>query len=226
MPPVGQRLHKRIDLDAAVQLGRAEEHAVVHPIAHVEAADDVAVEQRAVDLGDRLRRADDELVEERLVALDAVAGQRVDAIRGVVRLLVAQLRDTTQPAWPHGREIDRGRERDQLLARADVARRALAADVLLARLERQHVAGAALDVRGAADDAARHLADEFVAAREQPHVRATVTQRHPQRLPLRHDDIGAVHRGRPVQAEADRLGRHDEQRAGGMRCITPRRGIG
>ena len=49
-----------------------------------------------VDLGRRSRRADDELVEERLVALDAVAGERVDAVGGVVRLVVAQLGDAAQ----------------------------------------------------------------------------------------------------------------------------------
>ena len=190
-------------------------------VRHVEPADNPARDQRPVDLGRGFRRPHHELVEERLAALDGIPRQRADAVRGVMRLLVAQLRDAAQSSRTERRQVHHRRQCDELLARADVARRALASDVLLARLQRQHVAGPPLDVLRLADDAARHLPHVLVAAREHADVWPTEAQWHAQRLSLGHDDIGAVLRRRPVQAEAHRLGGDDEQRTRGVRGIAP-----
>src|SRR5207249_12006211 len=62
----------------------------------------------------------------------------------------------------------------QRLVRADVRGSALAADVLLARCERQHVAAATAGVDGLADQAARHAAHEALAGGEEPDARAAV----------------------------------------------------
>ena len=138
-----------------------------------------------------------------------------------MRALVAQLGDAPQSARAERLHVDRRLQRDELRARADVARRALAADVLLARLQREHVAGAALDVLRLADDAAGHLAHEPLAAGEQPDVRPAEPERDAQRLPFADDDVRAVRRRRPVQREADRIGGDDVERAGGVRRLAP-----
>ncbi len=74
-------------------------------------------------------------------------------------LAVATLRQTLGPEQRH---VDRRRRHQQALVGADVRGRLGAADVLLARLQRQREAGLAVEVHGAADDAARHLAHEFL----------------------------------------------------------------
>ena len=59
---------------------------------------------------------------------------------------------------------------------ADVARRLLAADVLLAGGEREHEAAAAFRIDGLAGEAARHLAHELIARGEEADVGAAEDQ--------------------------------------------------
>ena len=69
-----------------------------------------------------------------------VAGEGKDALVQVRRLREAALAHGDETALPEQRGADGERERQQPLVRADVAGRALAADVLLPRGEREHVA--------------------------------------------------------------------------------------
>ena len=70
----------------------------------------------------------------------------------------------------------------QHLGRADVGVGLLAADVLLAGLQRHTQRGVAAGVLGHADDASRHTALEFVTAGEIGRVRAAVAHRHTEAL--------------------------------------------
>ena len=93
---------------------------------------------------------------------------RGDGGRGVPRLRHAQLGHLAQSRRSHGGQVGGRGERAERLVRADVARGLLAADVLLARLQGQHVALAAGGVAGGADEAAGHLAHRRHARRHQP----------------------------------------------------------
>src|SRR3546814_6678904 len=62
-------------------------------------------------------------------------------------------RDLRQTVRSEQRHVDRRRRHQQTLIRADVRLGLGATDVLLARLQRQRVAGLAVEIDGAADDA-------------------------------------------------------------------------
>ena len=136
---------------------------------------------------------------------------------GVVGLAQAQLGRLLQPLRPERGQVDRRPQGQQALVGADVARRLLAADVLLARLQRQHPAALAVAIDRLADQPARHLAHKLLAAGQQAQVRPAVAHRRAQALPLGHGDVGPV-LPRPLQqTQADRVEADDEQR-------TPRMG--
>ena len=79
---------------------------------------------------------------------------------------------------PQPAELDGRGDRHQGLVRADVRRRLLAADVLLARPQRRHVARRALDVDRLADEPARAAGGPGrEATGEQPEVRAAEAER-------------------------------------------------
>ena len=94
----------------------------------------------------------------------------------------------------------RGHDRQQHLGRADIAGGLLAADVLLARLQREAQGRPAVRIFGNADDAAGHLAFEFIARGEERGVRAAVTQRHAEALRVADGDVRAEFAGRREQA--------------------------
>ena len=94
---------------------------------------------------------------------------------------------------------------------ADVRGRLLAADVLLARRQRQHEAAVAVGVDGLAAEAAGHLADELLLGRHQADIGAAEVQGVADRLALADDDVGAERAGRLEQAERDDLGDDDDQ---------------
>ena len=110
---------------------------------------------------------DRELAEDRCVEeqLDAVDG--CERLAGVGRALEHQLAelDDALPAEPA--EVDHAGQRVQRLAGADVAGRLLATDVLLAGLQRQHPAAAAVDVGRLTGDAAGHAADQLLGCGEE-----------------------------------------------------------
>jgi hypothetical protein len=82
------------------------------------------------------------------------------------------------------RQVDDARQRVERLGGADVVRRLLAADVLLARLEREHEPAAAVDVGGLAGDAARHAAQVGVGGGEEAERRPAEVQAVAERLAL------------------------------------------
>ena len=101
------------------------------------------------------------------------------------------LSDLGEPLRPVVDGVHRRRHREQGLGGADVGRRALAANVLLACLQRQAVSRIALSVDGHAYEAARHLALELVGHRHVRGVRAAVEQRHAEALGGADGDVGA-----------------------------------
>src|SRR5919106_1375988 len=90
--------------------------------------------------------------------------------------------DEPLPAEPA--EVDDAGERVQRLRGADVGRRLLAADVLLARLQRQHEAALAVDVDRLAGDAAGHAAQMLLRGGEEPERGAAEVEPVAEGLPL------------------------------------------
>ncbi len=113
--------------------------------------------------------------------------------------------------------MDREGEGAQPGIGADVARRLLAADMLLAGRQGQHPAAPALGIDRLADQTSGHLPDEFLAAGEQPDMRSAEIQRVSEGLAFGSDNVRAHLAGRPDRAQGQDLGDdHDEQRAGLM----------
>ena len=110
----------------------------------------------------------------------------------------------------------RGHVRQQRLRGADVAGGLFAADVLLARAERQAQRGFAARILGDADDAAGHLAFEFVARGEKRRVRPAVAQRHAKPLRAADGDVRAKFARRLEQRQRQQIRGHGQQRAGGV----------
>src|SRR5205085_3489998 len=97
--------------------------------------------------------ADAELLECCLVGKQQLEPGRSELVLRVLRERHARLPHLPEPLRPKPGQVDEARERQQRLVRRDVRRRLLAADVLLAGLEREHEAALAAGVRRLADDA-------------------------------------------------------------------------
>jgi hypothetical protein len=104
----------------------------------------------------------------------------------------------------------------QHLRGADVARRLLAADVLLARLQRQPVRLVAVSVDAHADQPAGQTALELVAAGHERRVRAAIGHRHTEALAVADDDVGAPFARRRQQRKGQQIGADDEGRVFGV----------
>ena len=101
--------------------------------------------------------------------------------------------------------VEAGHVREERLGGADVRGRLLAADVLLAGLQRHAVRPVAVNVHRHADDPARRLAHVRVERREERRVRAAVSQRDAE--PLRAAQRRRRRRFRPAARAASRLRR-------------------
>ena len=112
--------------------------------------------------------------------------------------------------------VHAGDHREQHLRGADVRRRLFAADVLLARLQRQSVRRVAVGVDADADQPSRKTALEFVARGEERGVRAAEAHRHAEALARADDDVGAPFAGWRQHRQREQVGRGDDQRALGM----------
>ena len=123
-------------------------------------------------------------------------------------------RHLAQPLAAEQRQVDRGAQRDQALVGADVRGRLLAPDVLLAGLQREHEAAAALLVHGLADDAARACArtSSLRAGEEAAAPGRRSDGGAPRRLRLADHDVGAE-RARAARAARARSGRRRPRRA-------------
>ena len=130
-----------------------------------------------------------EAIEERTFVCDRAARERGETLRERVRARDARSRGGAEALRAEEREIHGCRDRRERLVRADVAGRLLAADVLLARLERVHEPAGAVRVQGLPRDAAGHLAHQRLAAGEDPEVRAAVRHRDAERLALADGDV-------------------------------------
>ena len=113
-----------------------------------------------------------------------------------------------------------GHDGQQNLRGADVAGRLLAADVLLARLQRHAQRAVAVRVLGDADEAPGQLAGPLGARREKGRVRAAVPQRHAEALRAAQRHVGADLAGRRQHRQRQKVRRHRDQRAGVMRAAA------
>ncbi len=119
--------------------------------------------------------------------------------------------ERAQPRLAQQGHVDREGQRAEPRVGADVRRRLLAADMLLARRQRQHEAALAFGIDRLAAEAPRHLADILLLAAEQPDIRPAELQPDADRLAFADDDVG-VHLARRLErAQRDRLGHHRDQ---------------
>ena len=122
-------------------------------------------------------------------------------------------RDALEPvrAVPH--RVHAGHDRQQDLRRADVAGGLVAADVLLARLERHAQGATALGVLRDADDSPGDQALELLARGEERRVGAAVAHGDAEALRGAHGHIRARVPGRLEHGEGKQVGGHHQQRA-------------
>src|SRR5476651_883577 len=106
------------------------------------------------------------------------------------------LRDFLQAVRAVIARVKRRHVREQRLRSADVTGGFFATDVLLARAERKAQCGLAARILGHADDAAGHLAFEFIARGEERGVRSAVAERHAEALRAADRDVRTKFAGR------------------------------
>ena len=176
--------------------------------------------RRAGPLAERVqvRHAHGELADDG-AGVDALETEGLPRVVGSLQHQPAELDDALL-AEP--RQVDRPGQRVQRLGRADVVRCLLAADVLLARLQRQHEAALAVGVDGLARDATGHAADVALGRGEEPERRAAEVKPVAERLALADADVGAEVARRLEDPERQRIGGDDEQRAGALGCLGQR----
>ena len=126
----------------------------------------------------------------------------------------AERRHVAQPVRTDRREVDRRRQREQRLVRADVAGRLVTPDVLLARAQGHDEGALAVEVRGHADEPPGDLADERIGRGEDAEVRPAVLRRDAERLALAGGDVRPVGAGRREDGERHRLDDRDEEGPG------------
>ena len=112
--------------------------------------------------------------------------------------------------------VEAGHDRQQRLRGADVARGLLAADVLLARLQRHAERAVTLRVLGHADDAAREEPGELLLHREEGGVRSAVAHGNAEALRVAHRDVRAQLTRRGEHGEREEIGGHRGVRALGV----------
>ncbi len=128
-------------------------------------------------------------------------------------------------AQPRRTVIDRIHRRDvgeERLRRADVRRRLLAADVLLARLERHPVGLVAAGINREPDDAPRRLPHVGFARREKRRVRPAAAERHAEALRVADDRIRAHLSRRRDERQRQEIGGHRDEQALGVRALDGR----
>ena len=112
--------------------------------------------------------------------------------------------------------IHRGDHGEQHLRGADVGGRLLAADVLLAGLQREAIGRHPARIHGEADDAAGQRALQRIAHRHIGGVRPAITHRHAKTLRRADRDVGAEFAGRGEQCQCQQIGGNDRERALGL----------
>ena len=135
------------------------------------------------------------------------------------RPAVHPARDAAQALGPVVHGVHGGDHGQQHLRRADVRRRLLAPDVLLAGLQRQPVGGAALGVDREAHQPAGQVPLEPGLDRHERRVRAAVPERHAEALRRADDDVGAPLPRRLEQGQGQEVGGDRHQRAARVRLL-------
>ena len=121
--------------------------------------------------------------------------------------------DRRQPVGAVVAGVHGGHHRQQHLRGADVAGGLVAADVLLAGLQREPVGGRAVGVHGDADQAAGQLAGVLGVHGEVAGVRTTESHWHAEALGGAEGDVGADLSGRGDQRQRQQVGTDGDQRA-------------
>ena len=116
--------------------------------------------------------------------------------------------------------IHAGHHGKQDLRGADVARRLLPADVLLACLQSHSQRRRSVGVTRDADDPAGNLALKFVAGRKVRGVGTTVAQRHSKSLRVTHCDVCAPLTGGREQRERQKVGGHRNEGVLSVRSLA------
>ncbi len=218
---------ERIDIDRGTeQLAKRDDVGAGGGFIQAD-ADRVAVDRTQVDacrsgLGvDRLgvHILDVQGVEEVLADVDAGAAQCRGQDRGQA---VGAAGDTGQAVRAVVHRIHRGHHRQQHLCGADVGGRLLAADVLLAGLQRQAVGSVALRIDRDADQAARHRALIGIAAGHEGGMRAAEAERHAEPLRVADHDVRTPFAGGGDQGQRQQIGGHGDQAAARVHGIGQR----
>ena len=148
--------------------------------------------------------------------LDGEGVEEAGVHRREAELLQARGQDASEPVRPlsdgaqtlgavvHG--VHAGHDGEQRLGGADVGRGLLAADVLLAGLERQTQGRLALAVHGDAHEAPRHGALELVLGGEIGGMRSAETHGHTEALAVAHRHVRAPLARRREQREGQEIG--------------------
>ena len=109
--------------------------------------------------------------------------------------------------------VHRRNHGEQHLSGADVARRLLAPDMLLARLQRKPVGDVAGGVQRHAHEATGQHAQVRLARRKKPCVRPTVAERHAEALRRAEGDIRTEFARRHEQAQGEKIAGHRDHHA-------------
>src|SRR5690349_2348776 len=132
-----KNLHQSIDPGSVIQFRCAQQQMMIElrpEVPEIVATDDCRRAELLVDLLRRNRSFHDKFVEERIRESEFVAIDRGELIGQIMRVGVAALANLPEALWTKTRHVNRRRGRHQTLVRADIARRLLAANVLLSGL--------------------------------------------------------------------------------------------
>src|SRR2546423_4940282 len=118
--------------------------------------------------------------------------------------------------------IDRVHRRDdgeKNLRSANVTRRFVATDVLLARLQRKPISGPAFSIVRNTNQSSRHVTLVLIARGEVSGVRSAKSEWNAEPLRISNRNVGAEFARRLYQCERENVCRDDDQRAGVVRLL-------
>src|SRR5206468_3044227 len=140
------------------------------------------LEREGLGLLRRIGRMHHELPEKRTVKGQPVSLAFYELRRQVMGALGAQLGELLQALATHVGEVDRSGDRHQRVIGRDVRGGVLAPDVLLAGLQRQHIAAPAVGVDRRPDQPPGHSAHQRLRAGDEADVGPAERERNAQRL--------------------------------------------
>ena len=152
-----------------------------------------------------------ELVEGRPPEPQPGPGQLAQPLPGVGRLAQVQQGHLAQSLRPQAHQVDGGHQGDQRLGGADVGGGLLPPDVLLARGQREDVAGPPLPVHRLPHESPGHVSDVLLPGGEEAQGRPPVLESDAQRLPLAGHEVGPALAGGLQESQRHGLG-HDREK--------------